>query len=135
VSVLVLPVRILFGAWMLASGLNHFFLHPWSEPVGHTPLAIQLMNAFAHSGLLDVAMVIQLVCGALILLGCFTPVALCVLMPVSTCALYWAALLDHQLLDSLLALVAFLLNGVLMLCFIDYYRGALQRHALTLGEQ
>jgi len=135
VSALVLTTRMLFGAWMLASGLNHFFLHLWPEPVGHTPLAIQLLDAFTHSGLLDVAMVIALACGALILLGRFTPVALCVLMPVSTCTLYWAAVLDHQVLGSLLALVAFLLNGVLMLCFIDYYRGALQRRALTLGER
>lgn len=134
-SALVPTARLLFGAWMLANGLNHFFLHLWPEPVGHAPLAIQLLDAFTHSGLLDVAMVIELVCGALILLGRFTPVALCVLMPVSTCALYWAAVLDHQLLGSLLTLVAFLLNGVLMLCFLDYYRGALQRHALTLGER
>jgi hypothetical protein len=56
-------------------------------------------------------------------------------MPVSTCTLYWAAVLDHQLPTALLALVAFALNGVLMLCFLDYYRGALQRRALTLGER
>jgi putative oxidoreductase len=134
VSVLLLPVRILFGLWMLANGLNHFFLHLWPEPAGHAPLAIQLMDAFRHSGLLDVAMAIELVAGALILLGRFTPVALCVLMPVSTCALFWSAVLDHQLPGALLALVAFALNGALMLCFIDYYRGALQRRALSLGE-
>jgi uncharacterized membrane protein YphA (DoxX/SURF4 family) len=134
VSALLLA-RILFGAWMLANGLNHFFLHLWAEPAGHTMLAIQLMDAFRHSGLLDVAMVIELVAGALILLGRFTPAALCVLMPVSTCALYWSAVLDHQLLGALLALVAFALNGVLMLCLLDYYRGALQRRALSLGER
>jgi uncharacterized membrane protein YphA (DoxX/SURF4 family) len=135
VSALLLPMRILFGAWMLANGLNHFFLHLWPEPAGHTALAIQLMDAFRHSGLLDVAMAIELVAGALILLGRFTPVALCVLMPVSTCALFWSAVLDHQIPGALLALVAFALNGVLMLCFLDYYRGALQRRALSLGEQ
>jgi hypothetical protein len=55
VSAPVLLARILFGAWMLANGLNHFFLHLWAEPTGQAPLAIQLMDAFRHSGLLDVA--------------------------------------------------------------------------------
>ena len=36
--------------------------------------------------------------------------------------------------DTLLALVAFALNGLLMLAYLDYYQGALQRSALTLGE-
>jgi uncharacterized membrane protein YhaH (DUF805 family) len=34
----------------------------------------------------------------------------------------------------LLALVAFALNGLLMLAYIGYYKGALQRSPLTLGE-
>lgn len=131
---LYLPARILFGAWMLANGLNHFLLGLWSEPAGHAPLAIQLMDAFVHSGLLDVAMAIELITGALILLGRFTPVALCVLMPVSTCALYWAAVLDRQPLGALLALAAFALNAWLMLSLLEYYRGALQRRAPALGE-
>jgi uncharacterized membrane protein YhaH (DUF805 family) len=62
------------------------------------------------------------------------PVALCVVMPISTCALFWAVILDHQPLGSLLAVAAFALNGLLMLAYIDYYKAALQRHALTVGE-
>lgn len=131
---LVAAGRFLFGLWMLANALNHFFLHLWQQPPGTQPLAVQLMAAFMHSGLLDVAMVIQLVCGALVLAGVFVPVALCVLMPVSTCALYWAAVLDQQPLGALLALAAFALNGLLMLAYLDNYHGALQRHAATLGE-
>ena len=133
-SPLVLAGRLLFGAWMVANGLNHFLVPLWPEPTGHEPLAIQLMDALVHSGLLDVAMAIQLVTGALILLGVFVPLALCVVMPISTCALYWAMVLDHRPLGALLALVAFALNGLLMLAWIDYYRGALQRRALALGE-
>ena len=92
-------------------------------PTGHEPLAMQLMAALVHSRLFDVAMAIQLVTGALILAGFFVPVALCVVMPVSTCALYWSVILDHQPLGAVLALVAFALNGLLMLAYIDYYRG------------
>jgi len=126
--------RLLFGAWMLGNGISHFFYPLWSFPAGHTPLAIQLMAALQHSGLLGVAMAIELVAGALILLGVLVPVALCVVMPVSTCALYWSLILDHQSLDAALGVVAFALNGLLMLAYLDYYKTALQRHALTFGE-
>jgi hypothetical protein len=131
---LVLVCRLIFGAWMLANGANHFFFSLWPMPTGHEPLAVLLMDALVHSRLFDVAMAIQLVTGALILTGFFVPLALCVVMPISTCALYWSAILDHQPLGALLALAAFALNGVLMLAYIDYYGGVLQRHAPTLGE-
>jgi hypothetical protein len=130
----VLIARLVFGAWMLLNGANHFFLSLWPEPTGHEPLAMQLMTALVHSRLIDVAMTIQLVTGALILAGFFVPLALCLVMPISTCALFWALILDHQPLGALLALVAFALNGLLMLAYIDYYRGTLERHALMLGD-
>jgi len=130
---LVLVGRTVFGAWMLISGANYFFFSLWALPTGHEPLAVELMGAFAHSGLLTVAILIELVTGALLLTGVFAPAALCVVMPTSTCAVYWA-LLEHQPLPLLLALLAFALNGLLMLAYLDYYRGALQRCALTLGE-
>jgi len=130
----VLIARLVFGAWMVANGANHFFVSLWPEPAGHTPLAVQLMAALVHSRLIDVAMTLQLVTGALILAGVFVPVALCVVAPISTCALYWAVVLDHQPLGAVLALAAFALNGLLMLAHVDYYRGVLQRRALTFGE-
>ncbi len=131
---LTLIARLVFGAWMLANGINHFFYSFWPEPVGHEPLAAQLMAALVHSRLFDVAMTIQLVTGALILTGFFVPLALCVVMPISTCALFWSLILDHQPVGAVLAFIAFALNGLLMLAYLDYYKGALQRHALMLGE-
>lgn len=131
---LVLIGRLVFGAWMLASGLNHFVLGVVPEPTGETAMAVQLMEALSHSRLLDVAMAMQLVLGALILAGILVPLALCMLAPVSTCAVYWAVVLDHQPLGALLALAALALNGLLMLAYIDYYRGALQMRPHTLGE-
>jgi uncharacterized membrane protein YphA (DoxX/SURF4 family) len=131
---LTLVGRLVFGAWMLANGVNHFFFPLWSEPTGHEPLALQLMDAFVHSGLFNVAMTIELVTGALILTGFFVPVALCVVMPVSTCALFWSMILEHQPLGAGLALAAFALNALLMLACIDYYTATLQRRALSLGE-
>jgi len=78
-------------------------------------------------------MLIELIAGALILLGYFVPAALCVVMAVSTSALYWA-ILDHQPLSLALGFVAFALNGLLMLAYLPYYKGALERAPLTLGE-
>ncbi len=130
---LVVAGRLIFGAWMLAAGANYLFLPLWSMPGGHEPLAIQLMAALVHSRLLDVAMAIELITGALILAGFFVPLALCVVMPISTCALYWV-LLDHQPLGAVLGLATFALNGLLMLAYLDHYKGALERHALMVGE-
>jgi uncharacterized membrane protein YphA (DoxX/SURF4 family) len=132
---LLLPARLLFGAWMLLNGLNHFFLSLWTTPAGSGPLAAQLMSALMNSSLFSVAMAIELLAGALILLGRFTPAALCVLMPVSTCALFWAVVLDRQPMPALLAVAAFALNGLLMLGHLRYYQGALQRRALAFGER
>ena len=131
---LVLAAQVIFGAWMLVNGLNHFFLSLYPLPTGSEPLAVQLMTALVHSRLIDVAMAIQLVGGALILAGLFVPLALCVVMPVSVCAAYWAVILEHQPLGALLALIAVALNGFLMLAYIGYYKGVLERRALTVGE-
>jgi uncharacterized membrane protein YhaH (DUF805 family)/uncharacterized membrane protein YphA (DoxX/SURF4 family) len=130
---LVLAARLIFGAWMLLNGINHFFFSFWPTPAGQEPLSAELMSALVSSQLLDVCMLIELVAGALILLGVFVPAALCVVMAVSTCALFWAVL-DHQPLGLALAFVAFALNGLLMLAYLPYYEGALQRAPLTLGE-
>jgi uncharacterized membrane protein YhaH (DUF805 family)/uncharacterized membrane protein YphA (DoxX/SURF4 family) len=132
-SRLALIARLSFGAWMLVNGANHFIFSFWPTPGGHEPLSAELMGALVHSHLLDVAMLIELLTGALILAGLFVPAALCMVMPVSTCALYWA-ILDHQPLSLLFGVAAFALNGLLMLAYLEYYKGALQRTALTLGE-
>lgn len=132
---LVLAGRLVFGAWMLANGANYFFAALYPPPAGHEPLAVQLMAALVHSRLFDVAMAIQLLSGALILAGILVALALCIVMPISVCAVYWAVILDHHPLGAVLALAAFALNGLLMLAYVDYYRDMLQPHALTLGER
>jgi uncharacterized membrane protein YphA (DoxX/SURF4 family) len=131
---LVLVGRLIFGAWMLVNGINHFFVALYPLPTAHAPLAVQLMNGVVNSHLIDVVMGIELVTGALILIGVFVPAALCVVMPLSVCAAFWS-LLDHTPLNLLLGLAAIALNGLLMLAYIDYYQGVLQRHALAVGEE
>jgi uncharacterized membrane protein YhaH (DUF805 family)/uncharacterized membrane protein YphA (DoxX/SURF4 family) len=130
---LVLVVRLIFGAWMLLNGINHFFVSLYALPTGHEPLAVQLMTGVVNSHLINVVMGIELVTGALILVGVFVPAALCVVMPLTVCAAFWA-LLDHQPLNLLLGLGALALNALLMFAYIDYYKGVLARQALAVGE-
>lgn len=129
-----LAARILFGLWMLLSGANHVFLHLWAEPTGSTPLAMQLMGALNHSQLIDVAYGMQLVAGALILVGILVPLAACVVMPISVCAAYWAVILEHEPVGALLALVAVALNALLLFAHLEVYRTMLERWALAIGE-
>ena len=129
----VLILRVVFGAWMVLNGLNAFVFPLWPAPMGHTALSSQLMTALVHSRLLDVCLFIELIAGALILVGWFVPAALCTLMAISTCGLFWAVL-DHQPATLALGLLAFGLNALLMLAYLRYYDGALQRAPLTLGE-
>lgn len=131
---LVLPARLIFGAWMLISGINHFFVQFYPMSVGHDPLAVQLMTALVHSRLLDVALAVQLIAGLLILAGVLVPVALCVVMPVSVCAAYWAVILERAPIGAVLALVAVALNALLLLVYLDHYRDMLHRRALAAGE-
>jgi uncharacterized membrane protein YhaH (DUF805 family) len=130
---LVPAARVVFGAWMLLNGLNHFFLSAWPTPAGATALSQQLMTALVHSQMLDVCMLIELVAGALILAGYLVPAALCTVMAVSTSALFWAVL-DHQPMTLGLAVLAFGLNGLLLLAYLPHFKGALERAPLTLGE-
>ena len=129
-----LAARLVFGAWMLASGLNHFLGPFVATPAGTDPFAVQLMEALVHIGLLDVARGIVLAAGALILIGVFVPAALCVVMPITVCAAYWAVILEQEPVGALLALVTLALNGLLMLAYLDHYRGVLERHPLAVGE-
>lgn len=125
--------RLLFGAWMLARGLSHFAGF-YAIPTGTQPLAVQLMHALVHIGLLDVVMGIQAAAGAFILAGVFVPAALCVQMPISVCTAYWAVILEHDPVWGGLALAAVALGGLLMLAHLDSYGGVLERHPLALGE-
>jgi uncharacterized membrane protein YhaH (DUF805 family)/uncharacterized membrane protein YphA (DoxX/SURF4 family) len=127
---LVLAGRLIFGAWMLLNGINYFVVSLYPLPAGTTPVAAQFMTAITDAHVLDVVMGIELVTGALILVGVLVPLALCVVMPLTLCAAFWGVIVDHQPLTALLTLAALALNGLLMLAYIDYYKGVLQRHAV-----
>lgn len=134
-NALAFPLRLAFGVYLLLNGVNHFFGPFYAEPAGTEPLAVQLMSALRHSHLFDVVMGFELATGVLILAGLAVPFALCVAMPISVCALYWALVLEHDPLWSALALAALAANAALMFAHLEAYRGVLARHALAAGER
>jgi len=131
---LVPVMRLLLGAFMLASGIDHFLFPFIPVPPATDPLAEQLILALIHSGLFDVVKAIQLVVGVLLLADIMVPLALCLLMPLSVCAAYYGLVLDGQAFTIASALIGLALNGLLMLAYLDYYRGVLSTSWLARGE-
>jgi hypothetical protein len=132
---LVLGGRILLGAFLALSGANRLFGPVFPVPVGHTPLSIELMTALVDSRLIYVVAALQLVTGVLMLAGLFVPLALCVVMPLSVCAAFWAVILDQTVAGGIMALVAVALNAWLCFAYIEAYKPMLKRRALAAFEQ
>ena len=81
-------VRLVFAAWMIPAGLNHFIpLFP--QPMGSKPLSHELIVALLDSHLFDLVKAVELLAGISVLTGIFTPLALVMCMPVSFCVFYW----------------------------------------------
>lgn len=127
-------MRLILGLFMLASGIDHFVFPFIPVPPATNPLAQQLILALIHSGLFDVVKAVQLVVGFLLIADKLVPLALCLLMPLSVCAAYYGLVLDRQAFTVVSALVGLGLNGLLMLAYLDYYRGVLATSWLARGE-
>ena len=81
-------VRLIFAAWMIPAGLNHFIpLFP--QPMGSQPLSHELIVALLDSHLFDLVKVVELLAGLSVLTGFYTPLALIVCMPVSFSVFFW----------------------------------------------
>jgi uncharacterized membrane protein YphA (DoxX/SURF4 family) len=86
-------VRLVFAAWMIPAGLNHFIpLFP--QPMGNQPLSHELIVALIDSGLFDLVKAVELLAGICVLTGFYAPLALIVCMPVSFCVFFWDAPLE-----------------------------------------
>lgn len=130
---LVLIGRIILGGAMVLFAANVLFLS--DAPAGAQPLAEQLMTSLVNSRLLFVALVLQLVAGALLLAGILVPLALTAQMAISCNALFWALFLNQAPLLAILTLAVFAVNGLLMIAYLPYYKGVLDENALAAGEK
>lgn len=81
-------LRLLYAAWMIPAGINHFFsLFP--QPMGNMPLSTELITALIDSHLFDLVKAVELLAGLCLLFGYRVPLALVAVMPVSFNVWYW----------------------------------------------
>ena len=81
-------LRLLFAAWFIPAGLNHFIpLFP--QPMGSKPLSHELIVALLDSHLFDLVKAVEFIAGICVLTGFYAPLALLLCMPVSFCVWYW----------------------------------------------
>src|SRR5690606_25065209 len=81
-------VRLIYAAWMIPAGLNHFIrLYP--QPLGNEPLSIEVFTVLIESGLFTLVKAVELVAGLAGLLGCRLALMLLLVLPVSFTVWYW----------------------------------------------
>ncbi len=81
-------VRLVYVAWMIPAGLNHFIqLYP--QPTGSMPLSTAVFLALIDSGMFTLVKAVELLAGVMILLGIRVPLALVMVLPVSFTVWYW----------------------------------------------
>ena len=127
-------VRLVFGAWMVPAGLNHFIpLFP--QPLG-AGLSGEVFNALFDSHLFDIVKAVELIAGVCVLTGFYTPLALVVCMPVSFCVFWW----DNPLMGwgspaNAFGQAVLFCNCALCLAYFKSYRAmfALRSKPRTLG--
>jgi uncharacterized membrane protein YphA (DoxX/SURF4 family)/uncharacterized membrane protein YhaH (DUF805 family) len=115
-------VRLLFAAWMIPAGLNHF-LPLFPQPMGSQPLSMELIVALLDSRLFDIVKAVELIAGIGVLFGFYTPLALLICLPVSFGVFYWDAPLEGW--GSIAAIFGYstlVSNTLLCLAYNRYYR-------------
>lgn len=118
--------RILLGIIFLVFGMN-FFLHFIPQPTP-TPAMGKLMGAFFESGyLFPFIKITEILCGALLLLNLFVPLALIILAPITLNIFAVHAFLDSSGLP--VALLLLVLHVFLGFQYLKHYRPLLMAKA------
>jgi uncharacterized membrane protein YphA (DoxX/SURF4 family) len=124
-------VRLVFGAWMVPAGLNHFIpLFP--QPMGSQPLSHELIVALLQSHLFDLVKAVELIAGISVLTGVYTPLALVMCMPVSFCVFWWDTPLEGGF-AAVFGTSVLVCNLVLCLAHIKSYRSMFALRAKPRG--
>src|SRR5690606_41497458 len=83
-------VRLVYAAWMIPAGLNHFIpLYP--QPLGNRPLSIEVFTALIDSGLFTLVKAVELLAGLSVLFGFRLPPLPLAVLPVSSAVGAWDA--------------------------------------------
>jgi uncharacterized membrane protein YphA (DoxX/SURF4 family) len=115
-------LRLIFAAWMIPAGVNHFY-QIFPQPMGNQPLSHELIVALLDSHLFDLVKAVELLAGIAVLVGYRVPLALLICMPVSFCVFYWDAPLEGW--GSRAALFGYSVlacNLLLCLAYVRSYR-------------
>lgn len=131
-------LRLALGAALVVTALAYFmpFLLPFvPAPAWQDPMSIRLVAAFDASGLQPVARFIHLVAGLLLLSNRMVPFALAAALPVNVCGAFMSVVIEGETNLAVIALSVVALNGLLMLAYLDSYRGVLASGALSDGEE
>jgi uncharacterized membrane protein YphA (DoxX/SURF4 family) len=128
-------VRLVFAAWMIPAGLNHFVpLFP--QPMGSQPLSQELISALIDSHLFDLVKAVELIAGICVLTGFYAPLAVIICMPVSFCVFFWDAPLEGW--GSRAAVFGYstlIANSLLCVAYYESYRSmfAMRAKPRSLG--
>jgi len=122
-------VRLVYAAWMIPAGLNHFIrLYP--QPTGNQPLSTEVFVALLDSGLFTLVKAVELLAGVAVLLGFRLPLMLLAVLPVSFTVWYWDTELQGWWTGSAVYGWAVLgCNLVLCLAYWESYRPMFARDA------
>lgn len=115
-------VRLVFAAWMIPAGIEHF-IHIFPQPMGSTPLSEEMILALLNSHLFDIVKAVEFIAGAMLLLGYYPALGLVICMPVSFNVFYWDAPLSGWTSSASRAGYTCLLVTVLLcLAYLPSYR-------------
>lgn len=113
-KILVQISRLFLGVVFLVAGINGYFVIFGFDPFIET--SPEAMALFEFKYLLIVEKSLEIICGILLLINQFTPIAIAILLPIVANILLLHLFLDHSLL--LLAVLLVLTLGYLLF----YYR-------------
>lgn len=123
-----LIARILLGLMFLVFGLNGFF--NFMPPPDLPQPAMDLMGALAATGyFLVVLKIVETLCGFLLLIGRYVPLALVLLAPVVVNIVLFHIFLAPNLGAMLPGLIALVLGIYLAYAYRDNFRGVLEAQA------
>ena len=120
---LLLISRVFLGVVFLLAGLNGYFVIFGLEPfIATSPEAMAL---FEFEYLLIAEKSLEVICGILLLINRFIPLALAILSPIIVNIFLLHLFLDHSLL--LLAVILLIIYGYLVWHYRENFKGILEK--------
>lgn len=121
--------RLYLGGWMCVSGTSY-----WLQATGHAPIFPQplgtlhasneLLVTMVHTRFFHIVKCCEIIGGLCLITGCFVPLGLLLLLPVSFVVWYNAIVLNHRfdkMFTPYMGVGCLYMNVILMVWYIRYY--------------